>query len=71
MHATASADAAKCVEHCVAGGASYVLVSQGKVYKLDAQAKFKGWGGKSVKVTGSLNGDTLKVAEVAPASGKS
>jgi hypothetical protein len=71
MHATASDAAAKCVEHCVSGGASYVLVSHGKVYKLDAQAKFKGLGGKSVKVTGSLNGDTLKVSEVAVAAGKS
>ncbi len=71
MHATASADAAKCVEHCVSGGASYVLVSEGKVYKLDAQAKFKGLGGKSVKVTGALNGETLKVSAVAVAAGKS
>jgi len=71
MHATPSADAAKCVEHCVSGGASYVLVSEGKVYKLNAQAKFKGLGGKSVKVTGALNGDTLKVSAVAVATGKS
>jgi hypothetical protein len=42
MHATAGDAAAKCVEHCVSGGASYVLVSHGKVYKLDAQDKFKG-----------------------------
>jgi len=71
MHATASADAAKCVEHCVTGGASYVLVSEGKVYKLDAQAKFKGLGGKSVTVTGSLTGDALKVSQVTVATGKS
>jgi len=71
MHATASADAAKCVEHCVSGGASYVLVSKGKVYRLDAQAKFKGLGGKSVKVTGAVNGDTLKVKDVTMVSGKS
>jgi Zn-dependent alcohol dehydrogenase len=64
-------DAAKCVEHCVSGGATYVLVSAGKVYKLDAQAKFKGLGGKSVKVTGALNGDTLKVSAVAVAAAKS
>ena len=71
MHATPSADAAKCVEKCVSGGASYVLVSGGKVYKLDAQAKFKGLGGKSVKVVGSLTGDTLKVSQVTVATGKS
>ena len=71
MHATPSAAAAKCVEKCVTGGASYVLVSEGKVYKLDAQAKFKGLGGKSVKVLGSLTGDTLKVSQVTVAAGKS
>ena len=71
MHTTASADAAKCVEHCVSGGASYVLVCEGKVYKLDAQAKFKGLGGKSVKVSGSLNGDTLKVTQVNEVPGNS
>ena len=71
MHATPSADAAECVEKCVTAGASYVLVSEGKVYKLDAQAKFKGLGGKSVKVTGSLKGDTLKVTQVTEAPGKS
>ncbi len=68
-HATASADAEACVEKCVSGGAAYVLVSHGKVYKLDAQDKFKGMGGKSVKVTGSLSDDTITVASVAPAGG--
>jgi hypothetical protein len=71
MHATPSANAAKCVEKCVSGGASYVLVSGGKVYKLDAQTKFKELGGKSVKVIGSLTGDTLKVSRVTAATGKS
>jgi len=64
-HAAASADAASCVEKCVAGGAKYVLVSHGKVYQLDAQDKFQGMGGKQVKVTGTLNGDTLTVSSVA------
>ena len=71
MHATPSADATKCVEKCAMGGASYVLVSAGKVYKLDAQAKFKGLGGKSVKVVGSLTGDTLRVSQVTVATRKS
>jgi len=71
MHAMPSADAAKCVEKCVSGGASYVLVSGGKVFKLDAQAKFRGLGGKSVKVIGSLTGETLKVSQVTVAMGKS
>ncbi len=70
-HSTASAGAAACVEKCVAGGAKYVLVSHGKVYQLDDQDKFKGMGGKEVKVTGSMSGDTITVASVAEAGAKS
>ena len=64
-HATASTQAQHCVEHCVAGGASYVLVSDGKVYQLDAQDKFKGLGGKSVTVTGTVKDDSITVTSVA------
>ena len=53
-----------CVEHCVAGGATYVLVSNGKVYQLDAQDKFRGLGGQSVAVTGTVKGDSITVASV-------
>jgi len=56
---------AECVEHCVSGGATYVLVSNGKVYQLDAQDKFKGLGGKEVTVTGKLKGDSITVTNVA------
>ena len=69
-HAKASADAEACVEKCVAGGAKYVLVSHGKVYQLSDQDKFKGLGGKAVKVMGSLSGDTITVTSVSPAGGK-
>ncbi|MGD0009550.1 MAG: hypothetical protein ABSE93_13515 [Terriglobia bacterium] len=69
-HAKASADAETCVEKCVSGGAKYVLVSKGKVYQVDAQDKFQGLGGKSVKVTGSLSDSTITVAEVSPVGGK-
>jgi hypothetical protein len=68
-HAKASAAAEGCVEKCVSGGAKYVLVSHGKVYQVDDQDKFKGLGGKSVKVTGSLSGETITVAEVSPVGG--
>lgn len=64
-HATASDAAAGCVEHCVSSGKSYVLVSKGKIYQLDAQDKFKGMGGKSVTVTGTVKGDSITVASVA------
>jgi hypothetical protein len=56
---------AACIEKCVDAGSKYVLVSKGKVYQLDAQDKFKGMGGKRVKVTGSLSGtDQIAVSEV-------
>ncbi|HMD83538.1 MAG TPA: DUF5818 domain-containing protein [Terriglobia bacterium] len=67
-HATASDAAAACVEKCVSGGAKYVLVSSGKVYQLDAQDKFKGLGGKSVTVTGTVKGTNITVASVAEKS---
>ena len=66
-HSAPSAGAATCVEHCVSGGAKYVLVSHDKVYQLDAQDKFKGLGGKKVKVMGSVNGDSITVSDVTPA----
>jgi hypothetical protein len=69
-HAKASTAAEGCVEKCVSGGSKYVLVSHGKVYQLDDQDKFKGMGGKSVTVTGSLSNNTITVADVSPSAGK-
>jgi len=64
-HAEAGDASAGCVEKCVSGGATYVLVSKGKVYQLDAQDKFKGMGGKSVTVKGAVKGDSITVESVA------
>jgi hypothetical protein len=63
-HSQPSAAAAKCVAACVKGGAKYVLVSDGKIYQLDDQAKFADCAGKSVKVTGELQGDTIQVSSI-------
>ena len=64
-HSTAGDDAAACVEKCVAGGATYVLAaSDGKVYQLDNQDKFKDYAGKSVKVKVTANGDSIAVQSV-------
>jgi hypothetical protein len=63
-HAEASDAAAGCVAKCVGGGAKYVLVSDGKVYNLDAQDKFADFAGKSVKVTGELKDMAITVASV-------
>lgn len=56
--------ATDCVNNCVKGGAKYVLVSDGKVYALDAQDKFTEFAGKSVKVTGDCDGTSIKVKSV-------
>jgi len=69
-HAKAGEAAETCVEKCVSGGAKYVLVSHGKVYQVDDQDKFKGLGGKAVKVTGSLSESTITVANVSPVGAK-
>ena len=63
-HATASSEAAACVEKCVSGGGNYVFVSGGKVYQVEPQEKFKGLGGKAVKVKGTSSGDAIAVSSV-------
>jgi hypothetical protein len=67
-HSTASAAAAGCVAKCVDGGAEYVLVSGGKVYKVDNQGEFEEYAGKSVKVTGIMDEGHIRVESVEPAS---
>ena len=69
-HSTASDEAAACVRKCVAGGAKYVLVHKGKVYKLDAQEKFADFAGRRVKVTGTVQDDSITVSSVEAAPGK-
>jgi hypothetical protein len=56
--------ATDCVNGCVKGGAKYVLVSDGKVYDIDAQDKVAEFAGKSVKITGSCDGKTVTVKSV-------
>ena len=54
-----------CIEKCVAGGhAKYILVSKDRIYTLQPQDKFKGLGGRQVKVTGSLSGDAITAESV-------
>jgi hypothetical protein len=51
-----------CAKKCLKGGSPAVLLMEdGKVYKLDDQAKVSEHAGHKVKVTGNLNGDTIKV----------
>jgi len=54
-----------CIEKCVAGGhAKYILVSKDKIYTLQPQDKFKGLGGRQVRVTGTLYGDAITAESV-------
>lgn len=69
-HAKAGDAATECVKKCAAGGAKYVLVSKGKVYQLDPQDKFADHAGHSVKVTGTMSGDTITVTDVSMVAAK-
>jgi len=55
----------KCVSTCLKNGEP-VLVVGDKVMKFDADsaAKAKDFGGQDVKITGSVDGDTVKIASI-------
>ena len=62
---------AACSKNCVKRGADPVLVTgDGKVLKFDADSKAKAvaHAGESVKVSGSLSGDTISASSVDAAS---
>lgn len=58
-----------CIKGCLKGGADPVLVSDGKVYKLDdaSKDKAKEYAGQTVKVDGTVSGDTVTVTSMTPA----
>lgn len=63
--AKASDTHADCAVKCVKGGASPVFVAEdGKVYKIDDPAKVMEHVGHKVTVTGTMDGDTVKVESV-------
>ena len=56
---------ADCAQKCIKGGSPAVLVTDdGKIYKIDNQAKIVDHAGMNVTVTGKLKGDTITVASV-------
>ena len=58
-------DNAACAARCIKGGDPAVLVTaDGKIYKIADQAKVVEHAGHKVTITGSLDGDTLKVESV-------
>jgi hypothetical protein len=62
-HSSPSEKNTACVKKCLNGGSDPVLVSNGKVIKIDAGSKDKAvaFAGENVTVNGSLDGDTLKI----------
>ena len=65
-NASSKAEARSCAENCIKGGAAPVFVTDTdqKVYKIaDASKVTKHTKGK-VKITGTLKGDTLTVAQI-------
>lgn len=56
---------AGCAAKCIKGGAAAVLVTpEGKVYKIADQAKVTDHAGHKVTITGTADGDTIKVDSV-------
>lgn len=59
-----------CARRCIKSGSPAVLLTEdAKVYKLDDQAKVVEHAGQKVKISGSLDGDTIKVEAIKVDSG--
>ncbi|HEY1263025.1 MAG TPA: DUF5818 domain-containing protein [Terriglobales bacterium] len=55
----------KCAQSCIGKGQQAVLVNEeGKVYKIADQDKVKEHAGHKVTISGTMNGDTIKVDSV-------
>lgn len=64
--------ARECALACVKGGAKYVFVSHGKVYNIENQdlAQLQEHAGRTVRLTGEMNGDTITVSKIVAARKK-
>lgn len=59
-----------CARKCIKGGSPAVLLTaDAKVYKIDDQAKVAEHAGHKVKITGTLEGDGIKVETIQIDSG--
>ncbi len=59
-----------CARKCIKGGSPAVLLTEdAKVYKLDDQTKAVEHAGHKVKISGNLDGDTIKVENIVVDSG--
>ena len=66
MHKDAKMTDRDCTLACVKGGGKYVFVSDGKVYQIANQdlAALQKDAGESVRLTGDVTADTIKVSKV-------
>ena len=65
-HQSGSGEDQACVKRCLKGGATPVLMADGKLYRLDStgQDKAQEFGGEKVKVTGSVSDDIISVTSI-------
>ncbi len=54
-----------CAKSCIGRGAKAVLATEdGKIYKIADQDKVKAEAGKKVTITGTMDGDSIKVESI-------
>lgn len=65
-HGNAKISDRDCTLACVKGGGKYVFVRQGKVYNIENQdyAGLQEHAGHTVRLTGEMTGDTIKVSNI-------
>lgn len=65
-HSSPSDANTACVKKCLDGGSDPVLVSNGKVIKIDAASKDKAvaHAGENVTINGTMNGDSLTIDSI-------
>lgn len=65
-HSSPSAANTACIKKCLGGGSDPVLVSNGKVIKIDASSKDKAvaHAGENVTINGTMDGDSLKIDSI-------
>jgi hypothetical protein len=54
----------KCIRRCIQKGSKYGLWSGDKVYLLEPQAKAMKFAAQNVKISGTISGDTIQIAEI-------
>lgn len=62
-----------CTLACIKNGAKYVFVTNGKVYQIENQdfSSLPEYAGENVRLTGDMNGNTIKVTSIEASARKS